>query len=99
MRILFLYDFPLWGSGSATYLRNLISELVKLNHKIGIVAPEERRFLEEKIKQYKVSLSQIPVFAAHPELKGVKRYSELSEREIIVEVAVVVLVWLLMESS
>lgn len=82
MKILFLYDFPLWGSGSATYLRDLISELVKLNHKIGIVAPDERRFLEEKIKQYKVPLPQVPVFAGHPELKGSKRYSELSEREI-----------------
>ncbi len=83
MRILFLYDFPLWGSGSGTYLRYLIQELVKLNHKIGIVSPEERRFLEDKTKQYKVSLSQIPVFIGHPELKGSKRYSELSEREIL----------------
>ena len=83
MRILFLYDFPLWGSGSGTYLRNLIKELVKLNHKIGIVSPEKRRFLEDKIKQYKVSLPQIPVFIGHPELKGAKRFSELSEREIL----------------
>ncbi len=82
MKILFLYDFPLWGSGSGTYLRNLIIQLVKLNYKIGVVCPEERRFLGEKIKQYRVSLPQIPVFIGHPELKGAKRYSELSEREI-----------------
>lgn len=82
MKILFLYDFPLWGSGSGTYLRNLITQLVKLNYKIGVVCPEERRFLGEKIKQYPVSLPQIPVFVGHPELKGAKRYSELSEREI-----------------
>lgn len=82
MKILFLYDFPLWGSGSGTYLRNLITQLLKLNYKIGIVCPEERRFLGEKIKQYRVNLSQIPVFVGHPELKGAKRYSELSEREI-----------------
>ena len=82
MKILFLYDFPLWGSGSGTYLRNLITQLVKLNYKIGVVCPEERRFLGEKIKQYGVSLPQIPVFVGHPELKGAKRYSELSEREI-----------------
>jgi glycosyltransferase involved in cell wall biosynthesis len=82
MRILFLYDFPLWGSGSGRYVRHLIEELIKLNYKIGIVCPEERRFLEDKIKHYKVSLPQIPVFVAHPELKGAKRYSELSEREI-----------------
>lgn len=82
MRILFLYDFPLWGSGSGTYLRNLIQELLKFNYKIGIVCPDERRFLEDKIKQYPVTPPQIPVFVAHPELKGAKRYSELSEREI-----------------
>lgn len=83
MKILFLYDFPLWGSGSGTYLRNLIKELLKFNHKIGIVAPEERRYLEDKIKQYRVLPPQIPVFVGHPELKGAKRYSELSEREIL----------------
>ena len=82
MKILFLYDFPLWGSGSGTFLRNLIQELVKLNHKVGVVAPEERRFLEEKIKQYKVNLPQIPVFVGHPEIKAAKRYSELTDKEI-----------------
>ncbi len=82
MKILFLYDFPLWGSGSGTYVRNSIQELVKLNHKIGIICPDERRFLADKIKQYQVSPPQIPIFVGHPELKGAKRYSELSEREI-----------------
>jgi len=82
MKILFLYDFPLWGSGSGKYLRHLIQELIKLGYKIGLVAPEERRFLEDKIKQYRVTPPQIPVFVGHPELKGAKRYSELSEREI-----------------
>jgi len=82
MKILLINDFPLWGNGSGTYLRHLTQELVKLNYKIGIVAPEERRFLDGKIKQYNVKLPQIPVFIGHPELKGAKRYSELSEREI-----------------
>jgi len=82
MRILFLYDFPLWGSGSGTYLRNVAQELVRQNHKIGVVAPETRRFLDDKIKHYQVKPPQIPVFIAHPELKGAKRYSELSDREI-----------------
>lgn len=82
MKILFLYDFPLWGSGSGTHLRQTIEELVRLNYKIGIIAPEERRFLEDKIKQYRVTPPQIPVFVGHPELSGAKRYSELSEREI-----------------
>lgn len=84
MKILFLYDFPLWGTGSGEYLRNTVQELVKLGYKIGIVAPEERRFLEDKIKQYRIAIdpAKIPVFVGHPELKGAKRYSELSSREI-----------------
>jgi len=82
MRILFLYDFPLWGSGSGTYLRHLIYEMVKLGHRVGLVCPDERRFMEDKIKQYRVQAPQIPVFIGHPELRGAKRYSELSEREI-----------------
>ncbi len=82
MKILFLYDFPLWGNGSGAYLRSLVKELVKMDHEVGIIAPEERRFLESKIKQYKVDAPQIPVFNSHPELKGAKRYSELSPGEI-----------------
>ncbi|MGM0438941.1 MAG: glycosyltransferase family 4 protein [Patescibacteria group bacterium] len=82
MKILFLYDFPLWGNGSGAYLRSLVKEFVDMGHEVGIIAPEERRFLESKIKQYKVDAPQIPVFNSHPELKGAKRYSELSPREI-----------------
>lgn len=82
MKILFLYDFPLWESGSGTYLRNTIQELIKLNHKIGILCPEKKRFLADEIKQYTVNPPQSPIFVGHPELKGAKKYSELSEREI-----------------
>ncbi len=81
MKILFLYDFPLWGNGSGTYLRFLAKELVKKKHEVGIIAPENRRFME-KVKQYKVDPPQVPVFIGHPELEGAKRYSELSPREI-----------------
>ncbi len=81
MNILFLYDFPLWGNGSGTYLRFLSQELVKKGHNVGIISPDERRF-SENIKQYKVEPPQVPVFIGHPELKGAKRYSELSPREI-----------------
>lgn len=82
MKILFLYDFPLWGNGSGAYLRSLVKEYVDMGHEVGIIAPENRRFLENKIKQYRVDPPQIPVFVGHPELKGAKRYSELSPREI-----------------
>ena len=82
MKILFLYSFPLWGNGSGTYIRNSVQELVRWGYKIGIVAPDDQRFLEDKIRQYRVKPPQVPVFVGHPALKGAKRYSELSEREI-----------------
>jgi len=81
MRILFLYDFPLWGSGSANFIRHLTIELANKGHKIGIVCPEKRSF-SKKIKQYNVRLPQIPVFIGHPELRGAKKYSELTSQEI-----------------
>lgn len=82
MRVLILYDFPLWGNGSATWIRHSVEELVRMGYTIGIVAPEKRRFLEDKIKQYNAAVPQVPVFLGNPELPGAKRYSELSDREI-----------------
>ena len=82
MKILILYDFPLWGNGSSTWIRNTVEEFVRMNHKIGIVAPEERRFMEDKIRQYPAKPPQTPVYIGNPELPGAKRYSELSAREI-----------------
>ncbi|MDP2703868.1 MAG: glycosyltransferase family 4 protein [bacterium] len=82
MKVLILYDFPLWGNGSATWIRHTVEELVRMNYKIGIVVPEQRRFLEDKIKQYNAAIPQVPVFVGNPELPGAKRYSELSDREI-----------------
>jgi glycosyltransferase involved in cell wall biosynthesis len=81
MKVLFLYDFPLWGSGSGKYTRYLVEELQKKNYEIGIISPEKRR-LNDSIKQYMVNPPQIPTFVAHPEIPTAKRYSELSDREI-----------------
>ena len=82
LKILFLYDFPLWGSGSGTFLRHLVYQLYKDGMRVAIAAPEKRRF-NQRIKQYYIKLSQIPVFIAHPELKKAKKCSELRDREIL----------------
>lgn len=81
LRILFLYDFPLWGTGSANFMRHLISQLVKDKFKVAICVPETHQF-HRKVKQYRVKPPQIPVFIAHPHLKKAKKYSELKNKEI-----------------
>lgn len=81
LRVLFLYDFPLWGSGSGNFLRHLAVQLIKDKFSVGIIAPERRRF-HKKIKQYTINPPQIPVFVGHPELKQAKKYCELSNHEL-----------------
>jgi glycosyltransferase involved in cell wall biosynthesis len=80
LRILFLYDFPLWGTGSATFLRGLVKELKK-NHKVAVAAPESRQ-IYKSVKHYRLRPDQIPVFAGHPELKKAKKYADLSNLEL-----------------
>lgn len=82
MRILYLYDFPLWGNGSANYLRNLVTQLSG-RHEIAVLAPDQRRQLEKNVKRYIVKTPfPTPVFLGHPELPTSKKYSELTSREI-----------------
>ncbi len=42
MRILLVNHFPLEGSGSGTYTKNLALQLAKLGHEISIILPENR---------------------------------------------------------
>lgn len=80
MKILYLYDFPLWGNGSGTFLRNLMEKIAK-KHTVGLVAPERRQI--PKVRQFYVKPPfPLPVFIGHPELKGSKLYKELSAGEI-----------------
>ncbi|MBU2575733.1 glycosyltransferase family 4 protein [Patescibacteria group bacterium] len=79
MKILYLYDFPLWGNGSGTFLRNLMEKVVK-KHKVAVVAPERRKI--HKVRQFRVHPPfQLPVFIGHPELKGSKLYKDLTATE------------------
>lgn len=79
MRILYLYKFPLYGNGSGSSLRNIMS-VVSKEHKVALLSPEERSF--PHIKQYVAHPPQIPVFVGNPELKKSKKFNELSAREI-----------------
>src|SRR3989338_4117396 len=80
MRIMFLYMFPLWGNGSASFLRALSWELVKRGHNIAIVAPDRR--VLSGVKHYVVSPPQMGVFVGHPELPKAKRFYEMSGKEL-----------------
>ena len=53
MKILYLQTFPLFGSGSGTYARELAEEVAK-KHEVAMVAPEDRELTGVKI--YKVNL-------------------------------------------
>lgn len=76
MKIMFLYMFPLWGNGSGAFLRELARELVARKHKIAIVAPDKRKL--KGIKHFQVKPPHMGVFVGHPELKGAKKYEEMS---------------------
>ena len=80
MKILYLYDFPLWGNGSGTFLRNLMEKTTK-RHSVALVAPERRKI--PNVRQFFVKPPfQLPVFIGHPELKGSKLYKDLTAGEI-----------------
>jgi glycosyltransferase involved in cell wall biosynthesis len=77
---MFLYMFPLWGNGSASFLRALSSELVKRGHEIAIVAPDKRTL--PGVKHYVVNPPQMGVFVGHPELPKAKRFDEMRGKEL-----------------
>ncbi len=80
MKILQLLCFPLWGSGSGTYVRKLSETLVKEGHEVAIVTPDSREI--KGIKIYHVELPFMPVFTGHPEYPKAHLYSQLSGAEL-----------------
>lgn len=76
MKILQLLCFPLYGSGSGTYVRKLSEALVKSGHEVGIVAPDDRGV--KNIRLFTVKLPFMAVFTGHPEYPEAKLYSQLS---------------------
>lgn len=47
MRILMINHFPLEGSGSGTYTKNLATQLAKLGHEVCVILPENTRDIEQ----------------------------------------------------
>jgi len=80
MKILQAIVFPLWGSGSGTYARQLSEHLVKLGHEVLVVAPEKRRLPSFKIAQVKPPF--YVAFTNHPEWPNAKRYIDLNNKEL-----------------
>lgn len=72
--------FPLWGNGSASFLRALSAELVKRGHDIAIVAPDRR--ILPGVRHYVVNPPQMGVFVGHPELPKAKRFDEMNGKEL-----------------
>ena len=66
MRIVMINHFPLEGSGSGTYTKNLATQLVKLGHEVCIILPLNRK----EVPQYE-GVRLHPVYFTdpdHPEL-------------------------------
>lgn len=68
--------FPLYGNGSATFLRHLVRELVKKKHEVAIVSPDRRQL--EGCRHYVVSPPTEGVFVGHPEWKKARKFSEMN---------------------
>lgn len=80
LKILFLLAFPLYGSGSGTYVRYLARELNK-THKVAVLVPDTRPI--NGVKIYTLKMPFNVSFTGHPEWKNSKLYTQLTSREIL----------------
>jgi glycosyltransferase involved in cell wall biosynthesis len=80
MKILQLLCFPLYGSGSGTYVRKLAEHLAKNGHEVAIVAPDPRQL--KNVKIYEAKLPFMAAFTGHPEFPDAKLYSKLSGSQL-----------------
>ncbi len=79
MKILYLYLFPLYGNGSASFLRE-VSQRIAQNHEVAILSPDKRAYPHSK--HYEVHTLQNGVFVGHPEWKDVKQFGQMDGREL-----------------
>ncbi|MBZ9577662.1 glycosyltransferase family 4 protein [Patescibacteria group bacterium] len=81
-KVLFLQCFPLWGSGSGTYTRELALEINKFkNIKTAIVCPESKE-KHAGVKIYPLELPFPVAFTGHPDWPVCKSYKDLTPKEI-----------------
>lgn len=79
MKILYLQMFPLHGSGSGTYARELAREVAKA-HQVAMVVPDKRTI--PGVKMYPVSLPVKISFTGHPEWPDSKLYTKVGGRDL-----------------
>ena len=92
MRILLINHFPLTGSGSGTYTRNVAVSLKKLGHEVCIIFPENETGFEriQGIKMHPVFFTYLekidealpfnfPCFTIHP--RSTATFGDLSKEE------------------
>ena len=79
MKILYLQMFPLHGSGSGTYARELAEEVAK-KHEVAMVVPDKNGI--KGIKTYNVKLPIKIAFTGHPEWPDCKLYTKVGGKEL-----------------
>lgn len=79
MKILYLQMFPLHGSGSGTYARELAEEVAK-KHEVAMVVPDKNGI--KGIKTYNVKLPVKIAFTGHPEWPDCKLYTKVGGKEL-----------------
>ena len=91
MKILLINHFPLEGSGSGIYTKNLAKELVEIKHQVKVIFPENRKVLPNNYeirpimfkgknnKDYELDFN-FPCFTSHP--RSSNTFYELNEQQI-----------------
>lgn len=80
LSILHLLTFPLYGSGSGTYVRYLAQESGK-RHNVSILAPDTRQLKNCTVIPFTMPIKT--TFTSHPEWKTAKRFTDLTPSEIL----------------
>ncbi len=91
MKILIINHFPLEGSGSGIYTKNLAKELTKIGHNVEVIFPENQTVRKEDFRirpimfrnnsneNYEVDFN-FPCFTSHP--RSNNTFYELNEKQM-----------------
>ncbi|MEA1940320.1 MAG: glycosyltransferase family 4 protein [Candidatus Caldatribacteriota bacterium] len=91
MRILLVNHFPLEGSGSGIYTKNLAQELSRMGHKVKVIFPEHQHIVNKDFetraiifkgknnKGYEINFN-FPCFTSHP--RSNNTFYNLNDRQI-----------------
>lgn len=71
--------FPLYGSGSGTYARELAAEIAK-KHTVAMVSPDKTKI--EAVKSYVVNLPIKIAFTGHPTWPNCQLYTRVSGKDL-----------------